>query len=661
MPRSGQGTVRAARKSPASNGVNLDQRVGKLSVSALRQIAEKYAKMIQSSPDAITLRTLPERRYVEVNEGFTRLTGYTAQEVIGKTSAELNLWVEQASRAATLRTLQRKGQVHEEDFQFRTKSGEIRYGQLSAVRVELSGQPFMLSITHDITNLKRAEEAVRQSEADLRSLVRDAPYGIYHVDVDGRLLKVNPALQNMLGYESEAELLRCNMTMDVYCDPGIRLRFVNEYWDKEDFRELEARWKRKDGKIIEVRLTGRSVPQNGRLAYFEVFAEDVTERRSLERQFLQAQKMDAIGRLAGGIAHDFNNLLAVILGHSEILREQSEQSKLQKSAEAINRAAERAAGLTMQLLALSRKQVIEPKIVDVNAALVEMEKMVRRVIREDIKLTMRLDRNVGRIKVDAGQLDQVLMNLVVNARDAMPNGGELVLHTACAEFDESYVKHHLGTSAGQYVMIAVSDTGTGMDAATLSHIFEPFFTTKEKGKGTGLGLSTVYGIVKQAGGQIVPYSEPGQGTTMKIYFPRVEGDHSLEGAGKTAEAIPLGTEGVLVVEDETALRELTHSILEDSGYSVYEASGLDEAMQIVRRNGSKVSLLLTDVVMPGTGGKDLAKQLKELQPELKVIFMSGYADEVIAHNGNFAEGTVLIQKPFTKRALLTKVREVLDA
>jgi PAS domain S-box-containing protein len=483
------------------------------------------------------------------------------------------------------------------------------------------------------------------------------------VDVDGRLLQVNPALQKMLGYESEAELLRRNMTMDVYCDPNSRLRLVNEYWDKKDFQAVETRWKRKDGRIIEVRLTGRTVQdENGRLAYFEVFAEDVTERRSLERQFLQAQKMDAIGRLAGGIAHDFNNLLAVIMGHSEILREQGgEQPKLQKSAEAINRAAERAAGLTMQLLALSRKQVIEPKVVDVNVALVEMEKMARRVIREDIRLTMKLDRQVGRIKVDPGQLDQVLMNLVVNARDAMPNGGELVLHTARAEFDETYVKHHLGTSAGEYVMVAVSDTGTGMDVATLSHIFEPFFTTKEKGKGTGLGLSTVYGIVKQAGGHIVPYSEPGQGTTMKIYFPRVEQDQVGDRATKAVEAIPRGTEGVLVVEDEAALRELTHSILSESGYAVFEASGLEEAIQIIRGNGATVSLLLTDVVMPGTGGKELAKRLKALQPGLKVMFMSGYADEVIAHNGKFAEGSVLIQKPFTKRALLSKIREMLDA
>ena len=662
MSKSGQGTVKAVRRNHLRKETNLERPAREWSVSELRQIAEKYEKMIHSSPDAITLRTLPERRYVEVNEGFTRLTGYTAEEVIGKTPAELNLWVEQATRAATLKTLQRKGQIHEEEFKFRTKAGEIRYGRLSAVRVELNGEAFMLSITHDITNQKRAEEAVRQSEADLLSLVRDAPYGIYHVDVDGRLLQVNPALQKMLGYESEAELLRRNMTMDVYCDPNNRLRFVNEYWNKKDFRELETRWKRKDGRIIEVRLTGRTVQNDGRLAYFEVFAEDITERRSLERQFLQAQKMDAIGRLAGGIAHDFNNLLAVIMGHSEILREQSgEQPKLQKSAESINRAAERAAGLTMQLLALSRKQVIEPKIVDVNAALVEMEKMARRVIREDIRLTMKLDPHVGCIKVDPGQLDQVLMNLVVNSRDAMPNGGELVLHTARAEFDETYVKHHLGTTAGQYVMVAVSDTGTGMDAATLSHIFEPFFTTKEKGKGTGLGLSTVYGIVKQAGGHIVPYSEPGQGTTMKIYFPRVESDHAAEGIAKAAEAIPRGVEGVLIVEDEPALRELTHSILSESGYTVFEASGLEEAIHIIRGNGAKVSLLLTDVVMPGTGGKELAKRLKALQPELRVMFMSGYADEVLAHNGNFSDGSVLIQKPFTKRALLTKIREMLDA
>jgi len=661
MATPGQATVKAAHRNHLNKQIALDRR--ELSIAELRQIAEKYAKMIQSSPDAITLRTLPERRYVEVNESFTRLTGYAAEEVIGKTPAELNLFVEQATRAATLRTLQRKGQVHAEEFKFRTKSGEIRYGQVSAVRMELNGEPFMLSITHDITNVKRAEEAVRQSEADLRSLVRDAPYGIYHVDVDGRLLQVNPSLQKMLGYESEAELLRCNMTMDVYCDPSTRLRLVNEYWNKPDFRELEAKWKRKDGRIIDVRLTGRTVQDDGgRLAYFEVFAEDVTERRSLERQFLQAQKMDAIGRLAGGIAHDFNNLLAVILGHSEILREQSgEQLKLHKSAEAINRAAERAAGLTMQLLALSRKQVIEPKIVDVNAAIVEMEKMARRVIREDIKLAMKLEPKVGRIKVDPGQLDQVLMNLVVNARDAMPQGGDLVLHTANAEFDELYVKQHLGTSAGEYVMLAVSDTGTGMDAATLSHAFEPFFTTKEKGKGTGLGLSTVYGIVKQAGGHIVPYSEPRQGTTMKIYFPRVEGDNAAETSTKVAQAIPRGTEGILVVEDETALRELTYSVLGESGYQVFEAAGLEEALKIIGENGKKISLLLTDVVMPGTGGRELASRLKALQPGLRVMFMSGYADEVIAHNGAFSEGSVLIQKPFTRRGLLSKVREVLDS
>lgn len=663
MSRSGQGTVKAVRRNKSGKETNGGRpAVREPSVSELRHIAKKYAKMIQSSPDAITLRSLPERRYLEVNEGFTRLTGYSAEEAIGKTPAELNLWVERAPREATLRTLQREGEVHEEEFKFRTKSGEVRYGQLSAVRIELNGEPFMLSITHDITNLKRAQEAVKQSEADLRTLVSDAPYGIYHVDVDGRLLQVNPALQNMLGYKTAAELLRCNMTMDVYCDPASRLRLVNEYWDKKEFREVETRWKRKDGRIIDVRLTGRTVRDEGRrLAYFEVFAEDITERRSLERQFLQAQKMDAIGRLAGGIAHDFNNLLAVILGHSEILREQSgAQPKLQKGAEAINRAAERAASLTMQLLALSRKQVIEPKIVDVNAALVEMEKMVRRVIREDIKLAVRLDPNVGRIKIDPGQLDQVLMNLVVNARDAMPNGGELALHTASAEFDEMYIKQHLGTSAGHYVMIAVSDTGTGIDAGTLSYIFEPFFTTKEKGKGTGLGLSTVYGIVKQAGGHIVPYSEVGQGTTMKIYFPRVEGDEIAERSAKAEQAIPRGTEGILVVEDETALRELTYGVLGESGYTVFEAAGLDEALRVIRENGAKISLLLTDVVMPGTGGRELASRLKALHPELKVMFMSGYADEVIAHNGAFSEGSVLIQKPFTKRTLLGKVREVLD-
>jgi PAS domain S-box-containing protein len=630
---------------------------------ALRHTAEKYERMIQSSPDAITLRSLPDRRYLEVNQGFTRLTGYAPEEVIGKTSAELNLWVEQAPHAATLKSLETEGRVHEEEFKFRTKSGEIRYGQLSAVRLMLDGQPVMLSITHDITNLKRAEEALRRSEADFRSLVEGAPYGIYRVTLDGELIQMNPAFVKMVGFESEAELLRTNINQ-IYRDPDARKRLIDEYWEKKDFREVETQWKRKDGRSIEVRLTGRPVSLDGAgsgLTYFEVFVEDVTERRSLERQFLQSQKMDAIGRLAGGIAHDFNNLLGIILGHSEMLGHAGSEPRLQKNMAAIQKAAERAAALTMQLLTFSRKQVMEPKVIDVAGALNEIKQLMGRVLGEDIELTLKVQPQVGHIRIDPVQFDQVLMNLIVNSRDAMPRGGKLAVEAANVEFDHAYVRQHLGTSTGSYVMVAVSDTGVGMDGATLSQIFEPFFTTKEEGKGTGLGLSTVYGIVRQAGGHALAYSEPGRGTTMRVYFPRVEQGVTVGTSSAPMKEIPRGTETILLVEDEAALRELARAILQESGYTVFDAGGVEQAMQIAREAGIRVDLVLTDVVMPRIGGRELAERLKALRPDLKILFMSGYAGDIISQHGVGEKGDgVLLQKPFSRRTLLTKIREVLD-
>jgi CheY-like chemotaxis protein len=370
--------------------------------------------------------------------------------------------------------------------------------------------------------------------------------------------------------------------------------------------------------------------------------------------------MDAIGRLAGGIAHDFNNLLGVILGHSEVLEERVvHDARMRKSADAIRSAAERAAGLTMQLLAFSRKQIVQPKIIDVNAALLEIEKLMRRVINEDIQMVLKLTPDLSLVKIDPGQLDQVIMNLVVNARDAMPDGGKLILQTEDAEFDSQYVNQHLGAIEGGYVMFSVSDTGIGMDEATVSHIFEPFYTTKEKGKGTGLGLSTVYGIIKQANGYIMPYSEVGHGTTMKIYLPRAS-QHKLDHhVPATAQPVPGGVETVLLVEDESALRELTRTILEEAGYTVLEAAGGEQALRLVR-DTPNIDLLLTDVVMPGLGGKQLASRMQAAYQGLKVLYMSGYADDVVAHSGILVQGTVLIQKPFTKRKLLTSVRQSLD-
>jgi two-component system cell cycle sensor histidine kinase/response regulator CckA len=630
------------------------------SEALLRQSQEKYASMVHSSPDAITLRSLPDRRYLEVNEGFMRLTGYTAEEVLGKTPDELDLWVEKHPHQTTLQLVETQGQVRGEEFRFRTKTSEIRYGRVSAARVTINGQDCMLSVTHDITDRKHAEEQLQKSETNFRSLVHDAPYGIFRVALDGQLLHVNPALVAMLGYHSEEDLLRCNMEKDIYRDP-LAHRLVKENGHKQDFRAVEADWRKKDGDIITVRMTGRPVlDKHNSLAYFEVFAEDITERRVLERQLLQAQKMEAIGRLAGGIAHDFNNLLSVILGHTDILEQQAGTNvRLLKSVEATRNAAERAAALTMQLLAFSRKQVVEPAVIDLNKSVMEIQKMLHRVIGEDIELAIRLQPDLGYVKADPGQLGQVLMNLAVNSRDAMPTGGKLAIETANVEVDDTYVRQHLGARPGSFVMLAVSDTGVGMDSEVLSHIFEPFFTTKDPGKGTGLGLSMVYGIVKQNNGYIMAYSEPGRGTTFKIYLPRTA--ETLAPLLKSEKEIPGGSETILVVEDEVALRELTCVLLQDAGYTVLEASEVEDAISTAKDSHRKIDLLLTDVVMPRLDGRELANQLLALRPDMKVLFMSGYTDDVIVHREGLTKGAKLVQKPFTKATLLLKVRESLES
>src|SRR6266436_7411951 len=622
----------------------------------------QLASIVESSDDAIVGKTL-DGKIVSWNAGAERIYGYSAIEVVGKPVSILVPDEQRDEIPEILKRLSRDERIH-------------HYG---TVRIRKGGQRINVSVTispvkdaegmiigasaiaRDITERKRVEERLQESESHFRSLVHDAPYGIYRITLDGKLLQVNPALVKMLGYESDEELMRCDVEKDICRDPETHQRLVRDYWRKQDFRDVEAQWRRKDGKIITVKMTGHPVLEKADSpAYFEVFAEDITERRSLERQLFQSQKMEAIGRLAGGIAHDFNNILGVILGHSDILDEQiGADVRLRKSVEATRRAAERAAALTMQLLAFSRKQVIEPIVVDLNASVMEVEKMLHRVIGEDIELAIRLQADLGRVKADPGQLSQVLMNLAVNSRDAMPSGGKLVIETANVELDDTYGRQHLGAKPGPHVMLAISDTGTGMDSETLSHIFEPFFTTKETGKGTGLGLSMVYGIIKQNNGYIMAYSESGRGTTFKIYFPRTQ--ESVSPVHRANDEIPSGTETVMVVEDEAALRELTCVLLEDAGYTVLESSGAEDALETAKDMHRKIDLLLTDVVMPRLDGRELANQMVSLRPDLKVLYMSGYTDDIIVHRGVLTQGAVLVQKPFTKRTLLQKVRETLDS
>ena len=412
-----------------------------------------------------------------------------------------------------------------------------------------------------------------------------------------------------------------------------------------------------------MRLSGRAFRDERNTIFFELFAEDVTERRALEQQLRQAQKMEAVGRLAGGIAHDFNNLLTVISGYSEFLLERiGADPALRGPAQEIANAAERATALTRQLLAFSRKQMLAPKVLDLNGVVAENLKMLTRLIGEDIDLVMVPGPDIGAVKADPGQIEQVIMNLAVNARDAMPHGGKLTIETANVTLDDNYARFHAPVKPGDYVMLAISDTGMGMDAETQAHIFEPFFTTKGL-KGTGLGLSTVYGIVKQSGGYIWVYSEAGKGTSFKIYLPRVSATGealAAQPALAASEQPSPGHETILLVEDEENLRRLARQSLENQGYNVIDAADGAAAIQISQAHQGPIHLLLTDVIMPGMNGRELANQVSPTRPEMRVLYMSGYTENHIGHNGTLDEGITLLQKPFTLPALKAKVREVLD-
>jgi PAS domain S-box-containing protein len=508
---------------------------------------------------------------------------------------------------------------------------------------------------------KRNEEALRRSEVRYRSLVQTAVYGIYRSSLEGHFLDVNPALIGMLGYNSALEVLALDPQKDVFVEPREYSRLVDEFRRTGGIDGFEARWKRKDGASITVRISGRAVAGGDEPAdVLEAIAEDITARRVLEDQFRQAQKMEAVGRLAGGIAHDFNNLLMVICGYTEVLLSELDPGHLlHAKAESIQQASNRASTLTRQLLAFSRKQLLELKIIDVNTIVADMERLLRPLIGEDVELTTHLAPNVGCTRADAGQLEQVLMNLVVNAKDAMPNGGKLSIRTASVNLDDSYRPENTCIKSGPYVMISVSDNGQGMDRETQARIFEPFFTTKEKGKGTGLGLSTVYGIIKQSGGYVFVQSEMGSGTVFTIYFPRVDGPSEARGESPISQGAAGGSETILLVEDEDSVRQLVRETLQSRGYHVLEASNGNAALALAASHSDAIHLVITDVVMPGLNGHELIEKLSPARPAMKVLYLSGYAQDAFPKPHAGESQKAFLQKPFTLQSLSRKVREVL--
>ena len=533
--------------------------------------------------------------------------------------------------------------------------------ELRVTPVEFEGQSGLQAILRDVTGRKRMEAEIRGSEERYRLLFERNLAGVYRSTPDGRLLECNRAYAQMMGYTSPAEAMAQPGTA-FHPNPEARQRFLERLRREGSLVNFENQARRKDGSLVWVVENVSLLPSDedgGEVLLGTVF--DMTERRKLEEQLLQSQKMEAVGRLAGGIAHDFNNLLTAVSGYSELLlRELPAGDPGRESAEEIRKAGSRAAALTQQLLAFSRRQVLEPRVLDLNAVIAGMERMLRRVIGEDVELITATQPDLWRAKADPGQIEQAILNLVVNARDAMPRGGRLTLETANVELDEEFAGRYASVEPGPHVMLAVSDTGIGMDAELQARLFEPFFTTKEHGKGTGLGLSTTYGIVKQSGGSIWVYSEPGHGTTFKIYLPRCEEPlEDLPAAPTAREAAP-GSETVLLVEDEPEVRRLVEKLLRLKGYRVLSAGSPSDAVAIARRHEDAIDLLLTDVIMPGMNGRELARLLAEGRPAMKVLYMSGYADAAMSQHGILPPGTAFLSKPFTPEVLARKVREVLD-
>jgi two-component system, cell cycle sensor histidine kinase and response regulator CckA len=625
---------------------------------------ELFRLISENAADMIAVVDMDGRRVFN-SFSYEKVLGYSLEELKKSSSFEQIHPEDREKVREAAEEARRTGVGRPLEYRVRHKDGTWRVLESTASVIRNSkGDPEnMVIVNRDITERKRSAEALRRSEAGFRSVVEDAPYGIYRARLSGELVLVNSALAKMLGYSSQEELLRVNLAGSVYRLAVEHEKLNQVLLHQESFKDLEVEWKRKDGAPITVRCSGCSIKdETGAVAYMEVFAEDVTERRALERQLRMAQKMEAVGRLSGGIAHDFNNLLGVIIGYSQVLkRSLGPDTASFEHAQEIEKASQRAVSLTRQLLAFSRQQVLEPVVLNLNTLLSDMEKMLPRLIGEDIALKLELDTSLSQVKADPSQIEQVILNLAVNARDAMPDGGKLLIQTANVNLDTAYTHNHPGSRPGSYVMLRVTDTGTGIDPEIQSQIFEPFFTTKERDKGTGLGLATVYGVVKQSGGYIAVDSEKGKGASFSVYLPRLEQPAAHSAPAVAARMNTRGSETILLVEDAEPLRKLAAMFLQESGYRILSAPDGQQALQMARQNPGPIHLLLTDVVMPGMNGRVLGERLAASQPGMKVLYMSGYTDSFIAGHGVLEAGTHLLHKPFTQETLTRKVRELLDA
>ncbi len=628
---------------------------------SLRSSESRFRSLIEHSSDLIlTLDGDGTIRYASPSS--QRVVGLKPEELLGKRLSEFLPLADTArmrdgsmTPALGMRPIRVVG--------FRHAGGNLVVLEVAANN--LLDEPAVAGIVvnaRDVTERVRAEEALRHSEEKYRAFFEQNLAGNYISNPDGTLLDCNPAWLRMFGFASQEEARQTNFAY-LRRSPDAREKFLQQLKQRGRLEYYEQEYRRKDGSSLYATENALAVfDQQGELVEIHGFLIDDTERRNAEIQLRNAQKMEAVGQLAGGVAHDFNNLLGVIMGTTEMLLEGPGCGEpLRRRLENIQEAGRRAAALTRQLLAFSRKQTLVPAVLDLNRIVEETGTMMRRLIGEDIDLHTVLASDLASVRADPVQMEQVVLNLCVNARDAMPKGGRITIATSNREVNDSIARQHPPMTPGPYVRLTVSDTGIGMDQATLARIFEPFFTTKGPEKGTGLGLATVYGIVRQSGGYIWAYSEPGQGTTLSIYLPAAdEVDTNVEKPESKPPEMAHRGETVLLVEDALGLRELVHEILEGYGYKVLSAPGAAEAIQAAEHHQGVIQLLLTDVVMPQMSGPALAEHLLTRRPEMKVLYMSGYTDDMIFHHGVARPAVDLLDKPFSQHALAKKIREVLD-
>jgi len=546
-----------------------------------------------------------------------------------------------------------------EAWRHRKKDGTLIDVEITSHALLFRGRQAELVLVHDITEQKKNQERLRQSEERFAKAFRSSPLPeTISTRAEGRYLDVNDAFLEMTGYDRDQVVGHTATELRFWLEPQERAEMIQQLAEHSGVSAFETKVRTRSGDIRLVEISAELIELQGSPCVLAI-THDVTENKRLEEQFRQAQKMEAVGQLAGGIAHDFNNMLSVIIGYSDLLQERFDSGPARKGIDEVKKAAQRAASLTRQLLAFSRRQVLSPRVLNLNSVIDNLSKMLRHMIGEDIELRVVSGSSLGSVKADPVQIEQVIMNLAVNARDAMPQGGKLIIATSNADLDEAYASQHPSVRPGSYVLLSVSDTGCGMSEGTMLHIFEPFYTTKGPGQGTGLGLSMVHGVVNQSEGCIWVYSEPGKGTTFKIYLPRVDEAPSLE-QPKVEHPIARGSETILLVEDEEPLRVLAAGILEGNGYSVLLASNGTEATKLAKEH-SHIDLLVTDVVMPGQSGSELAASLRNFLPNLKLLYMSGYTSDLITQHGVLETEAALLEKPFTKNVLLNKVRTVLES